>query len=76
MSGLESLYDLLGYEYGQKAVARSIRIKLCDYKYSSEVNTWDEIVYKAGTIKIGEQEATRESAWEHHKGKAPKESNK
>ena len=68
-NGLESLYDLLGDESHRAMVRKlwqglrlTIRTKLYDYEYSPEVNTWDEIVHKAETIEIGEQEATREAA--------------
>jgi len=40
---------------------------LCDFEYSAEINTWDEIVHKAETIEIGEQEAACEAAREHHR---------
>ncbi|KDR81054.1 hypothetical protein GALMADRAFT_207930 [Galerina marginata CBS 339.88] len=40
----------------------SIRQKLYDYDFSPEINTWDEIVYKAETIEVGELEANREAA--------------
>jgi len=73
-NGLENLYDLLGNESPRTMVRKlwqglrlSIRQRLCDFEYSAEINTWDEIVHKAETIEIGEQEAAREAARERRR---------